>query len=151
EGRPVQEECHDAAAPAAFALPPSLAREFEGNAASPVVQHGLRDVLVHEPDPGGAPRVQRASGEDQVEGGAEADESGQPHRAAEPGDDAEPYLGEPDAGCGRIAGEACVAGEGELGPAAEAGAVNGGDARDGELIEPTEDALTLPRLRLGFP
>ena len=97
---------------------------------------GRRDA-VDEPDPLGLGAVDELRGHDELLRAAEADERRQPRAAADVGDQADPRLDEAD---DRVGGhDAQVAGQRELGGAAEAGAVDLGDRRLGHVLAEVPD------------
>jgi hypothetical protein len=80
---------------------------------------------------------------------ARADQPGQPLAAARAGNEAELHFGQTELGLGMIAGDAVGAGERELQPGAQAGAVDGGHHRGGQGLHPTHHLLALETQPLG--
>src|SRR5690606_6791670 len=66
------------------------------------------------------------------------------HAAAPAGIDAQLDLGQADAGLLVVAGDAVAAGQGKLGAAAHAVAVDGGHGRAAQLGQALEDQLAVP-------
>ena len=77
-------------------------------------------------------------------------EPGQPLAAAGAGDQAELHLGETELGLGMVGGDAVGAGERELEAAAETGAVDRGDDRLGQGLDPAHHLLPLEAQPLRF-
>ena len=66
-----------------------------------------------------------------------------------PGNEPELHLGQAELGLGMVGGDAVVAGERQLEPGAEAGAVDGGDDRLGQRLDPAHHLLPLEAQPLG--
>ncbi len=120
-----------------------LARERLG----PHAQLVRRRRPVHETQPQRLPAVDPPAGADQVHGGRRTDQAGEALGAAPAGDEAEPHLGEPQLGI--EGGDPAPAGERELEPAAEAGAVDHGQRGEGQRGEAGEDLLAADDLAPG--
>ncbi len=103
----------------------------------PGARHRARD----QPQLLRAARVERASGQDQVERAREPDQSRQPRGAAKAGKDAEQGLGQADLGARLLSRDARVARQRQLGAAAQTHAVDRGHGRVREGGEPVEGAV----------
>ena len=75
---------------------------------------------------------------------------GQPLAPAGAGDEAELHLGQAELGLGMVGGDPVVAGQRQLQPAAQAGAVDGGDDRLRERLDPAHHLLPLEAQPLGL-
>src|SRR6266704_677139 len=139
----VEQPGDEDAAPPALGAPDARhpLRGGEGD----VLQDRRRHELVHDPEPEGPRGGLHLPGEDHVERGARADESRQPLAPAGPWEDAELHLREPKLGLRVIRGDTVAAGERELEPAAQAGAVNADRDRLGETGDALEQVLTVGR------
>ena len=106
---------------------------------------------IHEAQRFCAPSPQGAPGQHHRHRFDRIDEARQPHGAAEPGVQAEQHLGEAEA---RVLGrDPIVAGERDFEPSAQTVAVNDGDRRHVEAIEPVDNVVgelaALPRCHSG--
>ena len=108
-----------------------------------VDQDGLGNDLVHQAELARLRGPDRVPGQDEVEGGLDADEPRQPLGAAGAREEAELHLGEPELGPGRVRGHPAPAGQRPFQAPAEAGPVDGGDHRLGEEGESIEPVLSL--------
>ncbi len=86
-------------------------------------------------------RVERAPGEQQVEGAGQADQARQPRGAAEAGQDAEQHLGQSDLGARLLARDPRIARQRQLDAAAQAHAVDGRDRGHPQRREPPVDRV----------
>ena len=124
-------------------------RALERDAAEDALRHQLVDQADLE-RLGGAFGL---AGQDDVERGADPDEPGQALATARAGKDADLHLGKPDDGLGRVGGDPPGAGERQLAPQADTGAVNRHHDRLGEALQPIDHLLPgagpapLPRRR----
>ena len=103
-----------------------------------------RDELIDETDGLGGRGAQHAAGQHGGHGVRGASELDRAHRAVQSREDAELDLGEAEPRPLLAIGDAPVAGESKLEPAAEAIAVDGGDDGDGEPIDAVEQLERLP-------
>jgi len=126
--------------PASTSAAPSRSLQRHGPGA--IIQRTRRNRFVDESDPLRLAGVDRPARQNEPERFLQPDQAGQAGRAAESGNDAEPDLGQPDPCLGSIAREPVAARQDHLGPATQAGAVDGGDGGHGQQLEPPEDALT---------
>ena len=112
----------------------ALATTERAVAGGAVERRGL-DHLVHQTGAQGAPRAQTPRVQDVIEGPWEADETREPLRPAARGEQPEGDLGKSDPHARCVSGDAPVARQRELVPAAERAAV---DRRDGDERERRE-------------
>ena len=134
------------------ARPPGSAPSFRGVDRQPLgrVQEvlGRRD-LVHQADLRGAPGVQRPPGQDQIERRGDPDEARQALRPSPSRNDPEAHLGKTDLDARIVGGDAEMAGQDQLGAAAETGAVDGGYHRERQPLDGVEQPVSLARGGLG--
>ena len=109
--------------------------------ARPRLEDRLGHRFVGEADLPRAPRVERLAGQDQVERRRQPHDARQARAAAPGREDPELDLRQADLGLLRVRHDAVVAGEGELGAAAEARAVDRGDGRVRQVRELLEERL----------
>ena len=100
-----------------------------------------RDGVEDQPDRRGLLGRDRLAGGDHLDGRIQADQPRQPLGAAPAGDQADLDLGQTDLRVRRCRGEAVVHRQDQLGPAAQAIAVDQGDGRERQLAEAVENLV----------
>ena len=129
---------------------PRPAGLLAGEVAHVVEEAGVGDQGVDQAELQGLAAGDRLAGEDQVERLGDADQPRQAGRAAPAGEDAQPHLGQADAGGRRVARHAAGRGERDLGAAAQADAADRGHGGEGERLPGREQAMAEARARLGL-
>ncbi|MNS40663.1 hypothetical protein D3C72_729880 [compost metagenome] len=112
-------------------------------------QYGRRHHIVHQPQFLGLLGPHLLAGQHQIQRLGHPDEARQPLGTAGARQQTELYFRQAQHGFSVICHHPAMAGQRQLQPAAEAGAVNGGDHGYGQRLDLGEDHLPFPRQRLG--
>jgi hypothetical protein len=131
------------AAPPSFRPLDTLTGEPIGGLDRDLSKHRRRDQLVDDAKAIGFAGTFGLAAQNDVERGAEPDETGKSLAATGRGDQAELDLGQAELGLGVIGGHAVVARERQFETGAEAGSVNGGDDRLVERFHSVDQLLSL--------
>ena len=113
-------------------------------------QDGGRDHLVHQPQFARLLGPDLLAGQHQIQRLGHPDEARQTLGTAGARQQAQLHLGHPQHRLAMVTRDPAMAGERQLQPPAEAGAMNGGDHRDAELLDLGEHLLPFPGQDLGI-
>ena len=123
----------------------ALLRQLDGG----LQQYGGGHHIVHQSQFFGLPGPDLLAGQHQIQRLGHPDEARQALGTAGARQQAELHFRQAQHRLAVFGHHPAMAGERQLQPAAEAGAVNGGDHRDGQCLDLGEDHLPLSRQRLG--